>query len=149
MKYLFAFVYGLLIFVAPALAQQVAGDGQVVIPWGDLLASSASTLVTLAGAVLAFALARLPASILAMVKTWQVDQLLEKSLSYGINMTATAAKGQALTVPVANKVLESALEYAIANGSSALVSWMGGKDMIEKKLIARLNLVPEAGDPVR
>lgn len=143
-KYLVGLCAGFFLFAVPALAQQVAGDGQVVIPWGDWLASLAGVLVTLAGSVLAFALARLPASILTMIKTWQVDQLLERSISYGINMAAGAAKGQALTVPVANKVAESALEYAVKNGSAALLAWMGGKDIIAQKIISRLDLEPDA-----
>lgn len=146
MKYILAYLLGIMFFVVPAMAQQVAGDGQVVIPWGDMLASSASTLVTLAASVLALALARLPASILSVVKTWQVDQLLERSIGYGINMVAGAAKGQAMTVPVANKVIETALEYAVSNGSSALIKWMGGEKVIEQKIIARLDLVPSAGN---
>lgn len=146
LKTSFAILISFIWFAAPALAQQVAGDGQVVVPWGDWLAASASTLVTLAASVLAFALARLPASMLAMVKTWQVDQLLERSIGYGINMVAGAAKGQALTVPVANKVIEAAVEYAVTNGSAALIAWMGGKDVIEQKVIARLDLVPSAGN---
>lgn len=149
MKHIIAYLIGIMFFVVPAMAQQVAGDGQVVIPWGDMLASLASTLVTLAASVLALALARLPASILAMVKTWQVDQLLERSIGYGINMVAGAAKGQELTVPVANKVIEAAVEYAVTNGSTALIKWMGGKEVIEEKVIARLTLVPEAGEPVK
>lgn len=147
-KLFLSFFAFLAMLAMPAMAQQVAGDGQVVVPWGDVLASSASVLVTLAGSVLALALARLPASILAIIKTWQVDQLLERSIGYGINMVADAAKGQAMTVPVANKVIETALEYAIANGSAALIKWMGGKDVIEQKIIARLNLVPEAGEKI-
>lgn len=147
-KFFLSFFAFIAIMAMPAMAQQVAGDGQVVVPWGDVLASSASVLVTLAGSVLALALARLPASMLAVIKTWQVDQLLERSIGYGINMVADAAKGQAMTVPVANKVIEAALEYAIANGSAALIKWMGGKDVIEQKIISRLNLVPEAGEKI-
>lgn len=143
-KYLVGLCAGIFLFAMPALAQQVAGDGQVVVPWGDWLAAAAGTLVTLAGTVLAFALARLPASLLTMIKTWQVDQLLQQSISYGINMAAGAAKGQALTVPVANKVAESALEYAVTNGSAALLAWMGGKDVIAQKIVARLDLQPDA-----
>lgn len=149
LRYLFAFFAAFIIYAAPAVAQQVAADGKVVIPWGDMLAASAGTLATLAASVLAIALARLPASILAMIKTWQVDQLLERSIGYGINMVAGAAKGQAMTVPVANKVIEAAVEYAVVNGSAVLIKWMGGKNVIEQKVIARLNLVPEAGEPVK
>lgn len=149
MKYVLGLIVSLFIFAVPALAQQTPADGLVVIPWGDWLAASAKTLVTLAASVLALALARLPASMLAMIKTWQVDQLLERSIGYGINMVAGAAKGQAMTVPVANKVIEAAVEYAISNGSAALINWMGGKDVIEQKVIARLQLVPEAGEPVK
>lgn len=149
MKHILAYLTSFMIFVVPALAQQVPGDGQVVVPWGDMLASSASMLVTLAASVLALALARLPAAMLSVIKTWQVDQLLERAIGYGINVVAGAAKGQALTVPVANKVIEAAVEYAVTNGSAALIKWMGGKSVIEEKVIARLQLVPEAGDPVR
>lgn len=144
-KLILAFAFLVLLTAAPAVAQQVAGDGQVAIPWGDWLAASASTLVTLAASVLAFALAQLPASINAMIKTWRVEQLLERAVAYGINTVAGAAKGQTLSVPVANKVIEQALEYAVENGSSALVSWMGGTDAIEKKLIARLDVEKDGG----
>lgn len=143
-KIVLAFIVLGLLIVAPAMAQQVGGDGQVSIPWGDWLAASASTLVTLAASALAFALARLPASINAMIKTWRVEQLLERAVAYGINTVAGAAKGHTLSVPVANKVIEQALEYAVENGSDALVKWMGGADAIEKKLIARLDVEKDA-----
>ena len=151
--YLFALlpVAALVWSIAPAVAvaAAVAGDGQVTIPWGDWLASSADTLVTLAASVLALALARLPASIVSMLRTWQVDQLLERAIGYGINAVAGAAKGQTLSVPIANKVAEQALEYAIENGSAALIKWMGGAETIKKKVVARLDIAPEAGFHVK
>lgn len=127
---------------SPAFAQ--AADGVVTIPWGEWLSASAGTLATLAASVLALALARLPASVLAMVKTWQVDQLLERSISYGINMVAQASKGQSLSVPVANDVIEKALDYAVSNGSASIIKWMGGKDMVRNKIIARIDVASEA-----
>lgn len=148
------FLFAALALVAlcsPSLAQtaQTAGDGQVVIPWGDLLSTSASVIITLAVSVLAFALRKLPASITAVIKTYQVDQLLERAIGYGINSVAGAAKGQSLSVPVGNKVLEVALEYAVTNGSKALVEWMGGKDIVAQKIVARMDLAPDAGTPLK
>jgi hypothetical protein len=144
-RILFCSVLAIMAFSNPALAQQVADDGRVSIPWGDVVASAQGLLLTLAGSALAFALARLPASVLTMIKTWQVDQLLEKSIAYGINMVAGAAKGQQLSVPVGNKVLEQALEYAIENGSPKLIKWLCSTGTLEKRILARLDLAPEAG----
>jgi hypothetical protein len=135
---------GALLFASPAVAQQAAADGQVIVPWGDLLASSANVLVGLAASALAAALAMLPASINAMIKTWRVEQLLQSAISYGINTVAGAAKGQTLSVPVANKVIEQALEYAVENGSASVIKWMGGEGAVEKKIIARLDLEKDA-----
>lgn len=145
MRYLAGLCTGIFLFSMPALAQQVAGDGHVVLPWGDILASAQGLLITLAGSVLAFALARLPASVAALIKTWQVDQLLEKAIAYGINTVAGAAKGQQLSVAIGNKVIEQAMEYAVENGSPRLIKWIGTSDLMKKKIVARLDLVPEAG----
>jgi hypothetical protein len=134
-----------LLLAVPAVAQSGAADGQVVIPWGNLLASSADILVTLAASALALALSMLPASINSLIKTWRVEQLLEKAVAYGVNMVAGAAKGQELSVPVANKVIEQALEYAVENGSAALIKWMGGTEAVQKKIIARLEVEKDAG----
>jgi hypothetical protein len=101
-------------------------------------------LVGLAASALAAALAMLPASINAMIKTWRVEQLLQSAISYGINTVAGAAKGQTLSVPVANKVIEQALEYAVENGSASVIKWMGGEGAVEKKIIARLDLEKDA-----
>lgn len=146
-RFVIAFVIFAAAFSGHAVAQQVAADGHVSIPWGDYLAASASTLVTLAASALAAALAMLPASINSMIKTWRVEQLLQNAIAYGINTVAGAAKGQTMSVPVANKVLEQALEYAIENGSASIIKWMGGEGVIERKIIARLDL--EADGSIR
>lgn len=139
-RYVIAFMFFAVALSGHAVAQQIAADGQVSIPWGDYLAASASTLVTLAASALAAALAMLPASINSMIKTWRVEQLLQNAIAYGINTVAGAAKGQTMSVPVANKVLEQALEYAIENGSSSIIKWMGGEGAVERKIVARLDL---------
>ena len=139
-RFVVAFALFTVAFTGHAVAQQIAADGQVSVPWGDYLAASASTLVTLAASALAAALAMLPASINSMIKTWRVEQLLQNAIAYGINTVAGAAKGQTMSVPVANKVLEQALEYAIENGSASIIKWMGGEGAIERKIVARLDL---------
>lgn len=139
-RFVVAFALFTVVFTGHAVAQQIAADGQVSIPWGDYLAASASTLVTLAASALAAALAMLPASINSMIKTWRVEQLLQNAIAYGINTVAGAARGQTMSVPVANKVLEQALEYAIENGSASIIKWMGGEGAIERKIVARLDL---------
>jgi hypothetical protein len=143
-KIIFAFVAIGMLIVAPAMAAEVAADGKVAIPWGDLLASGASLLTSFAVAALAAGLAMLPPSINAVIKTWRVEQLLTNAIGYGINAVAGAAKGQVLSVPVGNKVIEQAAEYAVQNGSAALIKWMGGPDAVKKKIVSRIDLDPTA-----
>lgn len=142
--YLTAIAAACFLLAAPAMAAEVAADGQVAIPWGDLLASSASLLTSLAVAALAAGLAMLPPSINAIIKTWRVEQLLVNAIGYGINAVSGAAKGQVLSVPIGNKVIEQAAEYAVQNGSAALIKWMGGPDAVKKKIISRIDLDPSA-----
>jgi hypothetical protein len=145
MKHLaFAFAAVCLFAASPAMAAEVAADGKVAIPWGDLLASSAGVLTSLAVTALAAGLAMLPPSINAVIKTWRVEQLLNNAIGYGINAVSGAARGQVLSVPIGNKVIEQAVEYAVQNGSAALVKWMGGQDAIKKKIVARVDLDPVA-----
>lgn len=128
-----------------ALAQAApASDTLVHIPIGDWIGQGASILLTLAGAVLAFALAKLPASIVAMIKTAQVDQLLLKAIDYGINAVAGAEKGKTLDIDVGNAVLEKALQYVIDHAPAWLIQWMGGDAMVREKLVARLPLAKGA-----
>jgi hypothetical protein len=83
---------------------------------------------------------KLPGQAANILITLRVDQLLQKAVQYGINATAGAMKDKPLSVDVGSEVLENALQYVVDNGPGWLIKWMGGKDTIRQKIIARLEL---------
>jgi hypothetical protein len=142
----------LVLAATPALAD---ASTQVSLGWGDVVSTVlTSYLVPAAGVALAGVLiAILPAPIKVFFdsqRTAQVEQLLERALGYGAAQVAAAVKGQTLTVDVQNKIVQSALQYAIDHGSAALINWMGGaaggtkadNAVIAQKLTARVLTSP-------
>lgn len=138
----FLFFLMILAIASPANAQEA--DTLIDLPWGDLLANGADTLVMIIIALLGWAMRLLPAHILAVVQTWQVEQILARAITAGINKTAGAAKGKALTVDVGNAVLAQALQYVIDNAPAWLIKWAGGEEGLRDKLIARLDVEASA-----
>jgi hypothetical protein len=130
--------------MASAMAQALDANDIVTIPWGDWLSNTASTLTMLAVALVGWGLRQLPAHILAIVRTAQVDQLLLKAIDYAINRTAGAAKGRELKVTVANDVLAEAIRYVLANAPGWLIAWIGGEQGVRDKIIARLDVEADA-----
>jgi hypothetical protein len=129
-----------------ALAQSLTDapiDGVVNIPWGDWFYEGASAIITVLGMAIAWGLRHLPARLVALAQTLQVEQLLRNAVEFGINRTAGAVKGQALPVPIANKVLEQALEYAVKYAPGWLLNWVGGEEGVKDKLIARIPVAKE------
>jgi len=59
-------------------------------------------------------------------------------------MAVGASKDKSLTVDVGNKVLAQALQYVIDHAPDWLTDWMGGPEQIAQKIVARLNLRPDA-----
>jgi hypothetical protein len=140
-RYLAAAIVAVFLMPLAALAQIAdAAPSTVEIPWGDWIADSASSLAMVAIAIVGWALRKLPAAWLSIIKTAQVEQLLNKAIDAGIARVAGAARGQKLTIDVANKVLAEALQYAVRNGAGALVAWAGGVDGLRDKIISRLDV---------
>lgn len=126
-----------------AVAQTAAPsavDTVVNIPWGDWLYNGATTFIALLTAAVAWGLRLLPARILAVIQTAQVDQILFKAIDYAINKTAGASKGKTMNIDVGNEVLEKALQFVVDNAPKWLISWSGGEAGIREKIIARLDL---------
>lgn len=115
-------------------------DGVVSIPWGDWFYNGATTIIAILGAILAWGIRHLPSRFVAIAQTAQVEQLLNKAIDYAINRTAGAVKGRALTLNVANQVLETAIEYAVTYAPAWLIGWVGGQQGLRDKIIARLDV---------
>lgn len=123
-----------------AFAQTVAGDGVVTVEYGTLLGQLSGTILTLAGSVLAAALAFLPPAVLSLIKTWRIDQLLNTAINYAVAQAVLATKDRSINVPMDNAMIESALEYALKHGSAKLIEWAGGSAAVRQKIIARAPL---------
>lgn len=142
-----------LFMINPAFAQDAGGvvvtvpPTEVVLNWGDfvaiLLANIAdpqSVAWTFVAGAIAFVVARLPGPAAWAFNVFKVDQILIKSLQAAINSTKGATAGQALNVNVGSEVLAKAIQYAVDNGQAWLINWMGGRQGVEQKLIARMEL---------
>lgn len=128
-----------------------AADGQVVVPWGDWISVILTTLqsvpiASIVAAWLVFVMVKagLPQGIADIIKVSLTDQVLNKAIQFAINAVSGATQGKKLEIHVANQVVEEAADYVIANGPAWIVDWLGGVDAIKKRILARIELVPEA-----
>jgi len=127
-----------------SMAQEtaVAVEG-VTIPWGKYVSDLATTVAALTVPAVAWLFRALPGQWANMLIAARADQLLERSISYGINSVADASHDKKLTVPIANDVLREAVQYAVDN-APRLVKTFGGVDVLRKKIIARLEVEESA-----
>jgi hypothetical protein len=129
--------------LAGAFAQTVAEktvDTTIEIPIGEWLTAVGDFVLLAIPVAFAWLARKLPGQAANILITLRVDQLLQKAVQYGINATAGAMKDKPLSVDVGSEVLENALQYVVDNGPGWLIKWMGGKDTIRQKIIARLEL---------
>lgn len=132
---------------APAFAQETS----VAIPWGDwlseILVFVGGIIITALGAILTWAATFLPATLRAYINQQmikQAEQLLARAIDYAIEAVSGAAKGQKLSISVGHEVVATAMRYAIEHGPAKLIEWMGGVDLLREKILARLDLEPDA-----
>lgn len=137
----------LMMLVWPAMAM-AADAGGVTIPWGDWVAAAAAsmgeTILMLVLGLVAWMSRSLPPAIAGMLKTKQVEQLLQRAVDYGLNAVAGAAKGKTLDVNTGNEVLNVALAYAVDRAPAQLISWLGGPQALQHMILARLQLGEDA-----
>lgn len=129
-----------------------AQDGATVtVPWGDWLVWLAGEISTVTSALVALLVSVLlrfvPGALRAFIQDYHikaVEQLLARSVNFGLNAVQEAAIGKTLSVPVGSKVVAVAAQYAIDHGPAWLIKWLGGADKIPGMILARLNLAPDA-----
>lgn len=130
---------------APETVAQATGEATKV-TWaiGATVSQWADAFEAIALAVVAFLLRKIPGQLGNILTTMHVDQVLNKAVDYAINMVKGATKDKELSLDVGNEVLAKALQYVLDHAPTWLQSWMGGQDQIAQKIIARLNLAPDA-----
>lgn len=130
------------------VAQATSETTKVTWAIGATAAQWASAIGALVLAGVTWLLRLLPAQIYAILVSIRADQMLGKSIDYGVNMVIGATKDKTLEVDVGNQVLAKALQYVIDHAPEWLQQWMGGPQKIAEMIIARLNLAPDAVPPV-
>lgn len=121
----------------------------VDVPVGNFIEQASGPLALALSGAIAWALRQLPGAVLAFLRTMQVEQMLDRAISYGINQVKGATKGKVLTVEVGNAVTAMALNYVVKHGPKWVLNWLGGEDGIRDRIIARLDLVADAGKAVK
>lgn len=116
----------------------------VAVPIGDWIGQASGIIATILGALVVWLFRQLPAGIVQILRTMQVEQLLDKAITYGINAVAGASKDKVLAVNVGNAVVAQAAQYAVDHGPGWLIGWLGGETAIRQMIIARLSLEPAA-----
>lgn len=133
----------------PTTIEQGDTNTTVVVDYGDWLDKLLAWVQTAAGVIVAtlvaWAFRALPQSVVSILRTLQIEQVLKRAADYGINITRGAVQGKSLTVDVGNKVVAEALQYAIDNAPRWLIAWAGGPDAIRDKLIARIPMDETVG----
>ena len=133
--------------IGSAIAQAVT-DTVVQIPigtWADYILPVAGAL---AMAAVVWLLSYLPAPVVAVLKTAQVEQILQRAIDFAINMVQGATKDKVLDVDVGNAVVKQAADFVIKYGPKWIVDFLGGEAGIRDRIIARLQISHKAGmDP--
>lgn len=130
-------------------ATAVLADGStiVTIPWGDLVAGILPAAQILFMGGLLWVLSHFAPSLYAILRTAQVEQLMNRALDFAVNAVAGATKGKTLEIDTGNEVLKNALTYVLAHGGGWLQEFAGTPIELAEKLYARLDLPPEATKP--
>lgn len=118
----------------------VVGDGKVEIPWGAWVADAVPWLAAGVGGVGAWLLRFVPAHLRWMFQVAQVDQLIDKAIQYGVNKIPGVHRDSVLTIEVSNKVVEYAVEYALAHAPKIVAQFVGPLSILKQKILARLNV---------
>lgn len=135
----------------PALLGLIAGAAfaqdatTVAIPVGEWADAALPTVGAVLLAAIGWAMRQLPASIVAILKTAQVEQMLGKAIDYGMNTVKGASRDKVLEVDVGNAVIAQGVSYVVRNGPKWLVDWLGGEHGIRERILARLELSENAG----
>ena len=126
-----------------------AQDTTVEVPVGALvdqwIGIVTSVLVMLLLVVSTFVIAKLPKPFQDLARTFLTEQLLRRAVDYGVNAVRGATKDKVVSVDVGNLVVAQSLQYAVDNGSSWLIAWLGGPEAIKKMIIARLPVAEDTG----
>ncbi len=124
-----------------AFAQDTTTGVEVPVKeWIDWLSTLALSILPVLAAWLMWILKKVVGEeLFGFLRMMRVDQLLEKSIGAGIAAVVGAARDKKLDFTTGSKVVDEAVQFVITHGPAKVIDWMGGKEAIRKKIIARLD----------
>jgi len=137
-------------FAHPAFAQEASEAAtKIGIPWGDWLGAVVDFISTIAIPIVLAFLARLfaviPGPVVQLLKTMQVEQILQRAVDFALNAVKGATKGKVLSIDTGSEVVAMAVSYVVDKAPAKLIEFMGGELAIREMILARLN-IEEAAD---
>ncbi len=146
-KMFLAAVVAIFFAAIPAVADTPLGNTVVSIPWGDIVSYILPAIGTLfLGGILWIAQTFAP-PVYALLRTAQVEQLMERAKDFGINSVAGAVKGKTLDFNVGNDVLREMLVYILTHKPQWLEDFAGTPEELAQKAFARLDLDGSTSKP--
>lgn len=129
---------------APVVVQLAPAETSVSVPVASWASSLRDILSTIMLGVLTFALTKLPAPLAWVIRAYGVQRLVDTAVALALNAVPGASKGAPLSVDVGNRVLASALQWAVNEAPGFVVKIAGGEDGLKTKIFAALHLEPDA-----
>ena len=133
-----------LALVGAAMAQD-AVDTVVQIPIGSYADYILPAVGGIVGVAILWGISKIGGPVGAILKTLITEQMLKNAVNWGVAMVQGAAKDKVLEVDVGNAVAKQAADYVLKYGPKWLIDWLGGVEGIRDRIIARLDIAPEAG----
>jgi hypothetical protein len=134
-------------FLLAQAAPSISPENSVTIAWGEIFATAIQYIALILISLVAWSYRFLPARIRDLLLTMQVEQLLQKSIAFGLNSVAGAVKDKTLTVEVSNRVLREALTYALMHGGDIVKRFAGNPVDLAEKIWARMLVAENVTKP--
>ena len=123
-------------------------DGTVAVPYGDWLGSVLSAFALAIGTALSAFVVRFLNKQSDATAAARLREYTQSAVNYAINLVKDATKDAKLSVPVANEVIERALEYSI-DLFGGLVHQFGGSAAQRLRIVSMLNVDGALAAPAR
>lgn len=134
-----------LLLAALATGAMAQDSTTVAIPvgeWADALLPTAGALFM---AAVGWGFRKLPATVLNIFRTFQVEQMLEKAKDFGIATTKGATKDMVLEINVGNAVVAQGVTYVMKYAPAWMKTWLDGASGVHDRLVSRIDVEAQAG----
>lgn len=133
------------LLIPVAAFAQVVSSTDVVVPIGNWVQAFFAFLdpivpVVITG-IVGWASRRFLSHYASAANTAAVEQVLNHAIRYAINVAVVNAPKN-FSLPAHDTTIATAVQYVVDHAPARLIDFMGGKEAIAGKILARLNIAP-------